>query len=110
MPVKEVSNKKSAPLEKDVQKKIVEYLKNNGFSVDVITKGLYGSNGIADIIACKHGRYFAFEVKRRPGMKTSPLQAAWLDEKHKHGAIAKCVGSVEEVAEIVNWFDKGGNR
>lgn len=107
--VKELKSKKSAPLEKDVQKNIVKYLKSQGFSVDVITKAMYGGNGIADIIACKHGRYFAFEVKRRPGMKPSALQEAWLQEKHRHGAIAKCVGSVEEVAEIVNWFDKGGN-
>ena len=101
MKVTERTKIKKAPLEKDVQADIRDYLKHLGFSVDVITKGMYGSNGIADIIACKDGRYFAFEVKRKPGMKPSPLQKVWLEDKIEHGAVAYCVGSVGEVAAIL---------
>ena len=71
--------------------------------MDVITKGMHGANGIADIIAVKMGRYFAFEVKREPGMKATPLQMEWLRDVMAHGGIAKVVGSVEEVKEIVQW-------
>jgi len=91
--------KKSKPLEKQVQAAIAKLLRRYGYSVDIITKGLYGSNGISDIIACKDGRYVAIEVKRDPSIKPSPLQAEWLKDKRAHGAIAFCVGSVVEVIE-----------
>lgn len=108
MTVKIAEEKKSAPLEKDVQKKIVKWLRNAGFHVDVITKGMHGANGISDIIAVKRGRYFAFEVKRAPGMKGTKLQEAWLADVQRHGGIAKVVGSVDEVENIVNYYRAGG--
>ena len=93
---------KSKPLEKQIQAAIVKLLRRYGYSVDVITKALYGGNGIADVIACKDGLYIAIEVKREPGMKPSPLQSEWLSDKVKHGAIAFCAGSVDEVIEKLN--------
>lgn len=106
MKVSEKKQNNKPPLEKEIQTAIVKYLKSEDFSVDVITKGLYGANGIADIIACYHGKYVAFEVKRKPGMKPSALQEAWLSEKCRHGAIAKCVGSVDEVKKIATWLKR----
>lgn len=89
----------SAPkLEKDIQKDAMDWLKANGFSADVITKGLYGGNGIADIIACKDGQYYAIEVKR-PGCKPTPLQRQWLTEKAMHGAVVVVVSSIKQLNE-----------
>ncbi len=104
--VTEIKIKKEKPLEKVTQKNIVKLLKDRGFSVDVITSGLYGNNGVADIIACRDGRYVALEVKRFPGMKPSKIQDAWLADKVLHGAIAKCVGSVEEARAVIDYFFK----
>jgi len=105
--VKLAKEKKSAPLEKEIQSKGVKYLKDEGFSVDVITKGLYGSNGIADVIACYRGKYVAIEFKRSPGMKGSALQENWLREKTQHGAIAKVCGSLDEVKILVKYIKRG---
>ena len=99
---------KSKPLEKQIQAAIVKWLKRNGFKADVITSGLYGNSGIADILAWKDGVPLAFEVKRDPKYKPTPLQQEWLDDAVAHGVIAKCVSSVAEVEAIVIWAEEGG--
>jgi hypothetical protein len=104
-----INDKEVKPLEKVVQKKISQLLKDDGWHVDIITSGLYGGNGISDIIAVKRGKYMAIEVKRFPGMKPSKLQASWLADVARHGGIAKCVGSVEEMEKILTWFNSQGS-
>ena len=88
--------KKTKPLEKDIQRKIVKFLKDNDFSVDVNTENMYTTAGRADIVACKCGLYIAIEVKR-PGKKPTALQQSWLKEKEDHGAIVMVATSVEDV-------------
>ena len=69
---------KSKPVpEKYIQRKIVVWLREQGYHVDVITKGMYGANGIADIICCIKGLYVAFEVKR-PGASQQNCRAVGL--------------------------------
>ncbi len=103
--VTEIKIKKEKPLEKIVQSKCKKRMEERGFSVDVITSGLYGGNGISDIIACKYGMYVAIEVKRFPGMKPSKIQQSWLEHKRKFGAVAECVGSVEELDIVLDKFE-----
>ena len=93
---------KSKPVpEKYIQRKIVVWLREQGYHVDVITKGMYGANGIADIICCIKGSYVAFEVKR-PGAKPTELQSRWLDSVNKSGGKAFIVHSLEEVKGLLN--------
>jgi len=105
--VKELT-KKAKPLEKQVSAAIVKWLKRQGWHVDVITKAMYGANGISDLICLKHGIYLALEVKREPGMKCTPLQEEWGKQVLAHGGIWRVVGSVAEVEAIVIWAEKGG--
>ena len=93
---------KSKPvLEKYIQRNIVVWLREQGYHVDVITKGMYGANGIADIICCIKGLYVAFEVKR-PGAKPTELQSRWLNSVNKSGGEAFVVSSLSDVKEIIN--------
>lgn len=87
---------KQTKLEKKIQRDIATYLKSKKFHVDVITKGLYGKNGIADIIACKDGHYIAIEVKR-PGNKPTPLQERWILDVQDAGGIAFVACSIQDV-------------
>jgi len=100
---KKVNNKPL--LEKEVQKKIVKYLKDNDFLMYVTTGGFYGNNGVSDILAWKKGKAYAFEVKRKPGMKATPIQASWIKDALRHGVIAKCVGSVDEVETVIKYYN-----
>ena len=52
--------------------------------------------GVADIIGCYQGRFFAIEIKR-PGRKATPEQARFLSEVCKANGIAFVAHSVEEV-------------
>ena len=102
-----INKKSDAPLEKVIQAKCKKRMEERRYSVDVITSGLYGGNGISDLIACKDGFYIAIEVKRFPGMKPSKIQKAWLENKRKYGAVAECVGSVEELDIVLDKFENG---
>ncbi len=86
--------------EKQIQKEIVTYLKEEKYSVDVITKGMHGNNGISDIIAVGHGKILYIEVKR-PGKKATELQRLFLLEKNRCGAIAIVATSVNDVKNML---------
>jgi len=86
-------------LEKDIQKKIMKFLKSlDNASFDVTTIGMYGNKGTADIVGVLCGRYVAIEVKR-PNKFPTALQKHWLDTKTKCGAICFVATSVREVEE-----------
>lgn len=106
--VTELKIKVKKPLEKVIQTAGVKWLKREGWHVDVITKAMYGSNGISDVIAVKNGIYLALEFKREPGMKPTALQAEWGKSVLAHGGIWAVVGSVSEVQAIVAWAEKPG--
>ena len=86
--------------EKKIQKEIVTYLKEEKYSVDVITKGMHGNNGISDIIAVGNGKILYIEVKR-PGKKATELQRLFLKEKARMGAIVIVATSVNDVKDIL---------
>ena len=106
MVVKLIDKPRKAPLEKAVQAKIIKWLRGFfAFSGDVITKNMYGSNGIADIVGTWHGKYVAIEVKRDANGTPTPQQKLWLHEKSVLAEIVGIAYSIECVKEI---FEKGG--
>jgi hypothetical protein len=96
------------PLEKDVQKAIVEYLTLIGFMVLRINSGALrigdrfvrfnSARGCSDllVVAKPSGRLIAVEVKRE-GNKPTELQEAFLEEVRRAGGVALCVSSVDQL-------------
>ena len=94
MKIKKDKKKKT---EKQIQNQIMKFLREHGFSADVITIGSYGRRGMSDIVACApDGRYIAIEVKRE-GKKATRIQEEWLAEKESHNAITFVACSVNDV-------------
>ncbi len=84
--------------EKEIQKKIIEYLNKNGaYSVKSIVTNRSGS---PDIICCFNGLFVALEVKTEKGI-TSKLQEYHQKEILKSGGRALIVRSVEEVKALI---------
>ena len=91
--------KKKPILEKEIQKRILAWLRKIGFSVDVISSGLYNRSGIGDIVGCTNtGKFFAVEVKRGAN-KPSKLQVKWLEEKKALGCLVYVANSVDNLKE-----------
>ena len=94
MKIKKDKKKKT---EKQIQNQIMKFLREHGFSADVITIGSYGRRGMSDIVACApDGTYIAIEVKRE-GKKATRIQEEWLAEKESHNAITFVACSVNDV-------------
>lgn len=88
-------------LEKDLVKKIIEYLrslpncycwKEHG--------GQYGTAGVPDVIACVSGRFVAFEVKVGKN-KPTKLQEHTIEKIKKAGGTATVVYSLDEVKQTL---------
>ena len=94
MKIKKDKKKKT---EKQIQNQIMKFLREHGFSADVITIGTYGRRGMSDIVACApDGTYIAIEVKRE-GKKATLIQEEWLAEKEKHNAVTFVACSLNDV-------------
>ena len=96
--------KKPPPKEKVIQSKILAWLKQQGFSVDVITLGAYSTKGVADIVGClPDGTFLGIEVKR-PNAKPTALQKAWMTDKRQNNAICFVAHSVDECHELLRGY------
>lgn len=84
--------------EQIVQKQILEYLKKMGFYARKINSANF--TGTPDIIACVHGYFFAFEVKK-PGASATDLQLYNIREINKSLGVAAVVTSLNEVKNII---------
>ena len=91
-------------LEKQIQKKILKYLKSKGGIWIKINQGMFAIAGISDILGCFHGFFFALEVKRPQGKMTRRQQMFQIAVK-KAGGIAEVVTSVNDTREIIYEFD-----
>lgn len=84
--------------EQRLQTKILAYLKEEGhYAIKTVT---VGKKGVPDVIACIHGRFFAFEVKAPKG-KPTELQTWNLRQIGKAGGVAAVVYSVEDVIKLI---------
>ena len=96
--------------EQDIQRQISDYLEYSGFHVikinnTVIYKQATGQyipprqKGVSDLIACKDGQFYAFEVKNEKG-KLTEHQKLFLEQVKGCGGIAGVVRSVEDVINL----------
>jgi Holliday junction resolvase len=96
--------------ESDIQKQISDFLEYSGFLVIKINNvGIMKPNGsyipprqkgISDLIACKNGRFYAFEVKNEKG-KLTKHQELFLEQVKVVGGVAGVVRSIEDVKKKI---------
>ena len=97
--------------EQYIQKAISDFLEYSGFLVIKINNvGIFNQKtggyipprqkGISDLIACKNGKFYAFEVKNEKG-KLTDHQQVFLDRVKDAGGIAGMVRSVDDVIKII---------
>jgi len=88
-------------LEKNIQRKILQYLKTlpccHCFKV---AQGAYSTAGISDIICCCDGKFVAIEVKNEKGRPTT-LQTKFIETIIKCNGIAFIARSVDDVKNIL---------
>lgn len=85
-------------LEQQIQKKILDYLKHEGWFFKAIT---CNKNGVPDIIGVIEGRLIALEVKRL-GNKPTKIQQYQIEQIQKAGGLAAVVTSVEDVKKVID--------
>jgi hypothetical protein len=93
-------------VERDIVAAILRFLKNEASCFAWKTHGNQYQAGIPDIIACVHGRFVAFEVKR-PGGRPTKLQEAALRRIGAAGGVAAVVHSVDEAREALKSLTAG---
>lgn len=86
--------------EKDIQKKIMQYLKTVDGYFFKIAQGPYSMIGIADIIGVYEGRFIALEVKAEKG-KLTVLQDRFLRKVRSCRGVADVVRSVDDVRDVI---------
>lgn len=74
-------------LEKDFQKQVIKFLKDNNIYYIKVWGGGYQKAGIPDLIICLKGRFIAVELKNEVG-KPSPLQLYNIEKIKKSGGQA----------------------
>lgn len=88
-------------LEKDIQKKIIAWLKKRPCSYTWKQHaGIYAKAGLPDIMHVEKGQLYGFEVKR-PGGKPTALQAITLKYLSQAGAITAVVHDVADVEKYL---------
>ncbi len=94
-------------LEKDIVAAIKRYLASLGSDVFFWKEhgGVYGTNGVPDIICCYKGRFLGLECKL-PGGRLTELQKRAIDKINRAGGIARRVESVDDVKAIIQLADK----
>lgn len=98
-----------SPLERDIQRAILEYLKLAGVVAVRVNSGatkvgdryirFNGTPGCSDILAClPDGRFAAIEVKR-PGGKPTPEQISFIESIQQCHGFAWVVQSVDDIRD-----------
>lgn len=110
------TNKKTLPLEKDIQRKICEWLKseniffwrannipvfgmNNGGKMVHRAMPKFALKGVPDIICIQRGVFIALEVKR-PGAKLRYEQEEFKERCEDAGGVYRVVHSLEELEDM----------
>jgi penicillin-binding protein-related factor A (putative recombinase) len=88
--------------EKDLQKKIIDYIKSIGGYVEKIHVTSYQSQGVPDIRCCYKGLFVAFELKKSQQDKPSQLQLYRIEQIRKAGGIAEIIWSLDQAKEVLN--------
>lgn len=80
--------------ESEIQKKIAERLKKNGWWVTKLIQTT--TNGIPDLMAIRNGHVIFLEVKQ-PGKDATELQQYVISTLNKVGVFARVVNCLEDV-------------
>ena len=113
--------KEKIPLESEVVKAILKWLKAAGYVFVYKTHGsAYQAAGLPDIVVIDHnGRFVGLECKRSDAGKLTALQAVTLNRITQAGGYAAVVTSVDEVQEALErselgyrsgYFQEGGRK
>jgi hypothetical protein len=97
---------KTEPREKQIQDKIVAYLKTLDHCWYYVTTGnLRGRAGVPDILVCYRSGFIGLEVKR-PSGKPTELQLREIKKITDANGLASIVRSVDDVKEIIETQDQ----
>ncbi len=88
--------------EKQLQPRIIKYLKNKGW---LAMKGDYSLKGMPDIIAFRNGKTLMIEVKGA-GIKPPPLQLHRIDQLKSLGIAAMWTSNFDEIKLIIDIIDQ----
>lgn len=116
--MEDVLKKHKHELEKDIQRKVCDYLHNHGFffwrSNNIPVWGRsndgkmrwrampkYSRRGVADIIVLHQGKFIGLEIKR-PGEKLKPDQEKFAEDVERNGGIYWIISSVEILEKCLN--------
>lgn len=112
---KKSTTSSKGPLEKDIQREILQFLKgkpgyywrNQSGGVFDPKRGIFLANnsefspkGVSDILGICDGRLIAIEVKNAKG-KVSPEQVQFIERITAHGGVAFVARSVQDVEECM---------
>ena len=86
--------------ESRLRTRIAKALRARGWLVVVQHGGLYSQVGVADLLGCARGRFFALEVKM-PGGSPAPAQYLFIDTVAKAGGISAIVRSPEAAIAVI---------
>lgn len=94
-------NSRSNKLERDFQQEVLDYLENEagGYWIKLCASS-YQKEGEPDIVGCRNGRFYAFELKKDSKAKASALQLYKLKRIKKNGGISMKVFSIQQLKEL----------
>jgi Holliday junction resolvase len=87
--------------EAQLQKRIIEYLKESGCYVFKAVGSPAQARGTPDLLVCHRGRFLALEVKLR-GNEPTALQEYEMDKIRLAGGIAELVYRLEDVERLIH--------
>jgi Holliday junction resolvase len=82
--------------EADIKTQICKAIKQAGGLAVVIWQGPMSQRGIADVLACYRGRFYAIEVKK-PGGRVTKQQERFLERVEQAGGVGLVATSAAEV-------------
>lgn len=90
---------KQYSLESDLQKACLKAVMNRPSVFTTVISDRY-TKGIADMLVCKEGKFYAIELKVKSN-KTSKLQDYYLEQIRKAGGVGAVARTVGEFLEIL---------
>jgi Holliday junction resolvase len=92
--------------EKQLQKKVVEFLRKTGAWFYHPREWKKGTDGIPDIIGCLDGKFFAIELKnpeiKDPKKKLRPEQKNVINQIKQSGGFVLVTNDLNEVVKFIN--------
>ena len=90
-------------MEKDIQAKVLKYLRNEGhYAVKIISAS---QSGTPDILACVRGHFIGIEMKQ-PGKDATPLQEYKARQIRDAGGTAWTITSLDQLRDLLTTFQQ----